>query len=737
MASNAKRAILSAIIVASLCSLALSAELKEPLDREAIVARHRIRSANLEQTYPIGNGNFCFNVDGTGLQTFAGDVLALWGWCSDPLPEGFSWSDVTPTGTYSKGRLKGPDVWPADKQPLYKWIRNTPFLMNLARVRFVRADGRPIAPSDVSEVARDLDLWTGVHATTFQLDGERVSVATCVTDDVALDSSVAVRVESPLIGSGKLLVEVDFPSPSLNPGPWTGDFSETKKPTPYSVVEPKRPADSSALVKRELRNERAEGKIDDYSYSVRVDAFGGKVSRVGESSTLRVTGAKDALEFAVSFDGGDYMARPADDSLVDSEPVTFDAAKAISAKRWETFWRSGAAVDFSGSSDPRWKELERRVVLSQYQLRANSAGDYPCGESGLITICPWSGRFHMEMVWWHLIHWWAWDRAELADDATSIYFKVKDGAKALAEQLDYKGYKWQKEIAPDGRTAPWQGNLALLWKQPHPIYFAEMDYRRAPTRETLEKWDDIVEQTAVHMADYPTKDDAGVYHLTPAMPPSEQGFTRDDVFDLAYWRQGLDAANRWRERLGKDRVPLWDEVRDNLEPLPVEEGVYVHSPEWRTTFKDRNWEHPDVIGVYGMIPPTKGVDKEIAARTLARVVPEWKWDRCWGWDFPWTAMCAARVGRPDLAVEILLSDSICNVYDESGVNLGGPSTRGGKGPYLPGNGGLLYAIAGMCAGFDETSSDSNTNADMPKSGDEAPGFPEGWSVKWEGLKRPL
>ena len=59
---------------------AFAAELKEPLDREKIVARHRIRSENLDLKLPVGNGNFCFNVDGTGLQTFGGDVLAHWGW---------------------------------------------------------------------------------------------------------------------------------------------------------------------------------------------------------------------------------------------------------------------------------------------------------------------------------------------------------------------------------------------------------------------------------------------------------------------------------------------------------------------------------------------------------------------------------------------------------------------------------------------------------------------------------
>ncbi|HER08865.1 MAG TPA: hypothetical protein ENO20_08155, partial [Bacteroides sp.] len=42
--------------------------------------------------------------------------------------------------------------------------------------------------------------------------------------------------------------------------------------------------------------------------------------------------------------------------------------------------------------------------------------------------------------------------------------------------------------------------------------------------------------------------------------------------------------------------------------------------------------------------------------------------------------------------------------------------------YLPGNGGLLSAVAMMCAGFDEQTGDS-------------PGFPDDgtWQVKWENL----
>jgi hypothetical protein len=294
-------------------------------------------------------------------------------------------------------------------------------------------------------------------------------------------------------------------------------------------------------------------------------------------------------------------------------------------------------------------------------------------------------------------------------------------AKALAAQLGYRGLKWPKSVGPEGRSAPWYGNQVLLWKQPHPIFFAELDYRLHPTLATLEKWADIIHGTAEHMADYPVKDAAGIYHLAPAMPPSEQGITRDTVFDLAYWRWGLDKAQQWRQRLGLAREPLWDEVRKNLAPLPVVDGVFVHSAEWHDTYTKRAWEHPDPVGVRGMLPPMDGVDAKIARDTVAKVWATWNWDRCWGWDFPWMAMAAARTGQPELAVEALLKDSPRNQYDFQGINTGGPC------PYLPGNGGLLYAVAMMAAGWDGA----------PER--HAPGFPENgqWQVCWEGLNPAL
>jgi len=506
------------------------------------------------------------------------------------------------------------------------------------------------------------------------------------------------------VARGGLRVALDFGYPTLRNAAWIGAFDQQHGHTTTLT----RPG--------ELRADFAR-VVDQTTYAVALAWSPG--------ATLGAAAAGQAHRFLLTPAGGErleLLLTFAPDKLPAVLPSVAETF-AASAARWQRYWTSGGAVDLSGSQDPRWRELERRVVLSQYHMAAHGAGSFPSSEAGLLGIDPWRGQFHMEMVWWHLAHYALWDRWALADRALGCYRRFAPAARALAAQLGYAGLKWQKSVGPEGRTAPWVGNQVLLWKQPHPIFFAELEYRLRPTRATLDKWADIVEGTAEHMADYPTRDArTGVWSLVPAMPPSEQGITRDTVFDLAYWRWGLDQANTWRVRRGLPREPRWDEVRAGLAPLPVVDGVFVHSSEWHDTYTKRAWEHPDPVGVLGMLPPIAGVDAETARRTVRRVWEQWDWRRCWGWDFPWMAMAAARTGQPEIAVEALLKEAgTRNAYDVRGVNTGGPC------PYLPGNGGLLYAVAMMAAGWDGAPA-------RP-----APGFPDDgrWTVRWEGLKPAL
>lgn len=722
-----KRGWISELILFSFFSFSLFAE--EKIDRKSLVERHNIISDSAGTTVPLANGEFCFNTDGTGLQTFAGSIFDHRAWFALPLPEGRTIDDVPATGTFQKGRCIGADPFPEDKGDLFEWMTDSEHRMNLGRVRFTQSDGSSIPADAVSFVQRSLDLWTGIHRTEWKYKGESVLVETAVSNE----SAVAFRVTSQAIKSGELTVTIDFPYPTSDDknNNWAGRFDQDQL---HQTEILKESAYSMTIARKFGKNAFADF---DYSVSIACSKESASLRKNGPNSIL-ITSSFDTLEVLVAFGNfsssgvrdisqseKDTLFRNFVSTVSDSVSNFYEAAAQESAERWESYWQSGGAIDLSESSDPRWFELERRIVLSQYLMKMSSAGSYPPPESGLLSIDQWRGRFHCEMLWWHLAHWFLWGRESEADKPLRCYFLFKEQARELAEQLGYRGYKWQKALGPEGRTAPWLGNQVLLWKEPHPIFFAELEYRARPTKETLQKWADLVDGTACNMADYATRSNDGVYHLNPVMPPSELGIVSDTTFDLAYWQLGLNWANRWRQRLGLLPVNEWVEIAENMAPFPVrEDGLYLRSAEWPDWKK---WEHPDLIGAFGNFPPIKGIDPERARATITEVIKQWDWSACWGWDFPWTAMAAARTGQPDLAIDILLNDSPRNEYDQRGVNLGGPC------PYLPGNGGLLYAVAMMAAGWDEN---SEGNIPSRRNGVQrtAPGFPKnGWKVRWENL----
>jgi len=144
--------------------------------------------------------------------------------------------------------------------------------------------------------------------------------------------------------------------------------------------------------------------------------------------------------------------------------------------------------------------------------------------------------------------------------------------------------------------------------------------------------------------------------------------------------------------------------------------MYEGVPDMWNNF---NRSHIDVIGT-GAFLPSEGIDSMILNHTLNKVWTDWDIESTWGWDFPWLAMAAARAGQTQKAVDALLMHSSKNTYNKCGINGGGPAAA-----YFPGNGGLLYAVAMMTAGWDGA-------PEKP-----APGFPENgsWIIKYEGLKK--
>jgi hypothetical protein len=380
-------------------------------------------------------------------------------------------------------------------------------------------------------------------------------------------------------------------------------------------------------------------------------------------------------------------------------------------------------VDFSACTDPRAKELERRVVLSQWLTAIQFGGDVPPQETGL-TCSSWYGKHNTEMIWWHVAHFALWGRESYTAKALDWYLKVLPAMREVAQERGLEGARWTKMAGPEGQESP-GANALIVWNQAHPIELAELIYRNQPTRETLEKYGILVEQTAECMASM-LHWDGTRYVLGPPLLIAQERYaaatSMNPTYELSLWAYGLDTANRWRERRGLGRVKEWESMIRRLAKLPEKDGVYVaieSSPDTWNNVKMR-FDHPSMLMALG-VNRGDGVDRSTMKRTLDAVLTKWTWgSNLWPWDYSMVAMTAARLGDPETAVDILLkTDAGNNSYTPSGHCPRGRNLA----VYLPANSSLLAAVALMAGGWDGA----------PEK--DAPGFPKNgqWKVKVEGI----
>jgi hypothetical protein len=700
------------------------------IDRRALVSRHapvnaseEIATSGLPVDSPltVGNGGFAFTCDVTGLQTFDGiyqregiplETLSRWCWHSEPNPADHRLEDASKPYTQGDGRRVS---YPTDAStPAGQWLRRNPHHMPLGRIRLVyfKSDNTGLQPEDIMAQEQTLDLWAGTIRSRFEILGKPVEVTTLCHPRL---DQIAVRIVSPEIAAGRLMAEISFPR---------GHELEVKNNPPLDWTRPE--SHRTELVA--LTKSRAELRrtIDGTRYQVGLEWSGrGEIAEYAPHHFLVYpTGASESFEFVASFRAG---GRP--ETLPD-----FEETRAASAKHWRGYWSRGAAVDFTGSTDPRAAELERRVVLSQYLTAVQMAGDTPPQESGL-TGGTWYGKHHSEMIWWHAAHFALWGRDDLLEKNLAWYRKQLPEARRLAKSRGLRGARWAKMTGPDGRESP-GGNPLIIWNQPHMIYLCELLYRNSPGPGVLVKYRDLVMETADCMASMAWLDDAtGNYNLGPplwiAQELHDPATSRNPSFELAYWKWSLGVARQWRERLGMKPVAAWDRVIDRLAPIPQKDGLYVALESHPDTFDNiaSRHDHPSMLAPLGFLPGT-GVDRKTMDRTLDAVLAHWDWEtKIWGWDYPMIAMTATRLGRPEDAVEILLRDGPNNLYLPNGhcpqrVDESIDRRRKREIPtYLPANGALLSAVALMTAGWDGC-------------GRKFPGFPAdgGWTIRAEGLK---
>jgi len=678
------------------------------LDRAAIAARNspRLAAPDFNAPLSVGNGELAFTADFTGLQTFSAlyekttplCTLSQWGWHTRPIPDGLDPEQLRLETFDTYGRQVGYKTSSRGQEKLFAWLRENPHRLNLARIG-LSLDGQRPSPGDFAPIEQTLGLWTGTLHSRFRLRGQPVEVRTCCHPEL---DALAVRVESPLLAGGRLAVEIEFPygSTGMNASDWSA---------------PER--HRTTVAERGAGLLRLDRQLDAGRYAVNLAwASPGDAAFDGQHRVTLTAGSPAGaapLAFTCHF-----SPRSAPGA-----PPPPDSVFAAAAAHWNRFWTTGGAIDLSGSADARAPELERRIVTSQYLTAIQCAGSLPPQETGL-TCNSWFGKFHLEMHWWHAAHFPMWGRAELLERSLGWYSRILPLARDKAARQGYAGARWPKMTSPDGHDSPSNVGELLIWQQPHPILYAEACYGAHPTRATLDSYREVVMRTAEFMAAFAVERN-GRYVLGPPVIPAQENHpareTWNPTFELAYWKQALGIAQTWRERLGMERVARWDDVRRRLSTPTVKDGVYLAHENCPQTFAARNRDHPSMLYACGMLRG-EDIDRDTMRRTLRKVLDVWRWEDTWGWDFPAVAMTAARIGQPELAVDALFLESPKNTWRANGHNW----QRANLPVYLPGNGGLLAAVAMMAAGWQGS----------PAA--PAPGFPKkGWSVRWEGIQRNL
>jgi len=719
------------------------------INRKSILDRNNPKYSNINKNAPlsIGNGRFCFTADFTGLQTFFDDyekaddafplcTMAEWGWHSYPMSEdGEASLRLTPFDTYGRQVCYATDS--SGQEELFKKIRVNAHKFHLGKISFEIND-KKISIDGCKPVNQTLFLWEGILTSEFEIENNIVKTETFISPD---EDALFAKISSPLLKETKLRITIEFPYGSHKKS--AANFSVPDLHITRRVSGSRKQGtriSDQGLENREQNVMVIERKLDTTTYNVYICGHGFTIAVNEKQHKLHITPQAEIIEFKILFSPVNVPSFSQTDIAsyvpLKNQTDSFDGEKIKCKKHWENYWNSGGFIDFEGSKDSRAAELERRVVLSQYLIAIQSRGKIPPAETGL-TCNSWYGKFHLEMHFWHHAHFAFWGRIGEVKKALEYYKKILPAAREIAKSQGYSGARWPKMCDPSGKNTPSSIAVLLLWQQPHPIMFAELIWRAfcendrdekksaEQSGETLNEYREIITETAEFMKSFlhwePSTGAAGGgrYVLGPPYIPAQERhdpkIVLNAAYELEYFRWGFKTADEWLSRLGEKK--RYGEIIEKLS-LPAEkDGLYLAHENCPDTFNKLPFytDHPSMTAMYGILNSEK-IDLKKMSATLDKILEVWDKKTFYGWDLPMMAMTAYRLGRYSDAVDLLLMDSPKNTYLENGHN---KMTGDDALPlYLPGNGGLLLAIAMMAAGYE---------------GIKEPLFPYGFTVKTEGI----
>lgn len=339
------------------------------IDRQRVVSQFNPtrNASSLTTPMQVGNGNFAFGADVTGLQTFQPfAILSSWGWKNDTLPPGKTMADVENyegVSWFNHGRLVEYDF--GGEGTMEQWLISNPNRVNLGRIglSFLSESGDPqsINEQNLTNVHQELQLWSGILISQFQIGGVEVMVKTAASQTT---DSIGIEITSALLQTGELGVFLDFPwndGKAKFSAPFVGNWNATGNHT--TTLDTQRGSNAQAQITHTLDSATFFTSVGGDSFNITRDTL------TGHRYTLRPSNSSGTFSMTAVFGVGPLhgVSMPAPEAVFDS-----------SMEHWERFWTKSGFIDVAtDSTDFRANELQRRIILSRYLMRVNEAGDTP------------------------------------------------------------------------------------------------------------------------------------------------------------------------------------------------------------------------------------------------------------------------------------------------------------------------------------------------------------------------
>ena len=663
---------------------ALAAQSVPTLNRRDIVSRHNptLRGIDPRSPLSVGNGEFAFTADPTGLQTFPQPyetqmplcTQSQWGWHTAPNVTDKGPADLRLTEFDTFGRKVGYPTSSDGQKPLFDWLRENPHRLHLGRIAFAIEK-----PEEIRFIQQTLDLWTGTLHSEFEWRGQKIAVETCCHP---AGDMIAVTVR----GRVPVIFEFPYGSGAMNAADWA---HPDKHRTRQQEANPN------------LLN--LDRTLDADSYTVSI-AWPGIAAAMKQESSHRfvLTPAGDRLAFCCAFQRNGHTT---------GDPTaTFAAAQ----KHWSAFWTSGAAIDLGAAptrAPANWSAASCfRSTSPPSSAPARCRRRKPDSPA---TVGTASSTWRCTTGTPRTSH--AWGRAPLLERSLGV---VRRDSAFCPRKGQTAGIR-RRALAQDDR-ARWPRQPLAHRPAAHLAAAAPHRHGRAdatPHTPIAIPWP----ATATSSSNPPTSWRA---HSPTTTPQSDALCARSAGHPCA----GKSPAARNLEPHLRTRIlgpthsaspnagasaPAWPANPSGTKSAPNSRlSRSKTASTWRT--KTARRLSPNAIAITppcwarSACFPAPKVDRETMRRTLKKVFAEWKWADTWGWDFPMVAMTAASLGEPALAIDALSMDTPKNTWLPNGHNW----QRANLPLYLPGNGGLLLAVAHMV----------RENA-----------FPRNWNVRHEGF----